>query len=269
MEIDWLELWRELILANPHAPDSSSMKRYKIHAIKKQQRPDPLLEFILKSIDSNVTVLDIGAGDGRWAIPLARIARSVTAVEPDEDMLDILRENAKTEQLRIKVVQSYWEEADVVTHDIAVCAHAMYSATDLASFIRKMEQYARKACYTAIRLPPADGVIGELSKTIYGRLYDSANALVAYNALYSLGIYANILVENDIYHWVDDTLEEAFIRAKRHLKLESSSIYDKLIRETLSKRLLLSDNRFVWPDGMRSALLWWSPKTDTEQHGCT
>ena len=89
--------------------------------------------------------------------------------------------------------------------------------------------------------------------------------LIAYNALYSLGIYTNVLVENDIYPWVNNTLEEAFIRAKKHLHLESIGAYDGLIRDTLSKRLIISNNCYVWPDGMRSALLWWSPSMVAKQ----
>jgi FkbM family methyltransferase len=259
MEIDWLKLWRELIIANPHTPDSGPMKRYKTHARLRRQRPDSLLDFILKSINGGVTVLDIGAGNGRWAIPLARVAKSVTAIEPAGDMLDMLRENIKTARVNVRVIQSSWEEAAVEEHDVVTCAHAMYAIPDLASFVRKMERHARKSCYMAVRLPPVDGVIGELSNAIYGRPYDSANAVIAYNALYSLGIYANVLVESDIYCWVNDTLEEAFMRAKRHLCLESTNAYDDLIREMIDKRLVLSNNRYTWPDGMRSALLWWSP----------
>jgi hypothetical protein len=108
-------------------------------------------------------------------------------------------------------------------------------------------------------LPPSDGIIGELSLSIYGHHHDSPNAIIAYNALYSVGIYANVLVESDIYRWADNTFEEAFARAKRHLRLQSSTTYNTLIRDTLAKRLSLLNNCYVWPDGMRSALLWWSP----------
>jgi len=265
MEIDWLELWRELIISNPHTPDCESIKRYKNYTHQSRQRPDSLLDFVLNSIDSSVTVLDIGAGDGRWTIPLAKVAKTVTAVDPAGDMLKGLRENITTAQANIQIIQSSWEEANVEAHDIVVCAHAMYTSPDLAAFVHKMEQHARKACYMIIRLPPVDGVIGELSNAIYGRLHDSANAVIAYNALYSLGIYANVLVEKDIYCWANDTLEEAFIRAKRHLHLESTSTHDGLIRDALYKRLISKNGRYLWPDGMRSALLWWSPSTVVKQ----
>jgi len=257
MEIDWLNLWRELIIANPHSPDSEPIRRYKTHAQQRRLRPDPLLDFVLQSVDSSATVLDIGAGNGRWTIPLAAKAKAITAIEPDRDMLKVLRENILTVQGKIQIIPSSWENAQVEVHDIAVCAHAMYSSRDLASFVRKMDQHARKACYLAIRLPPVNGIIAELSKAISGHVYDSANAVIAFNALYSLGIYANVLVEKDIYPWVNITLEEAFLRAKRHLRLDSDNTYDNLIMDTLHKRLTLSNKGYIWPDGMRSALLWW------------
>jgi SAM-dependent methyltransferase len=260
MENYWLKLWRELVLAGPPTSKSELAKRYKVHTRKKNERPDQLLDFILEEIDNEITVLDVGAGSGRWTIPLAKRAKAVTAVEPSSAMVDNLHENIASAKLsNIQIIQASWENAIAEPHDITVCAHAMYASPDLASFVRKIEQYTTRTCYLAMRLPPFDGIIGELSLAIYRRHHDSPNAIIAYNALYSIGIYANILAENDIYRWTDKTFEEAFTRAKRHLRLQSSNIYDTLIRDTLAKRLSLSNNCYVWPDGMRSALLWWSP----------
>jgi len=260
MENDWLKLWRELVLAGPPTSNSELAKRYKVHAGKRSERPDQLLDFILREVDDETTVLDVGAGSGRWTIPLAKTAKTVTAVEPSSAMVDNLHRNIASAKLNnIQITQSSWEDAIVEPHDIAVCAHAMYASPDLASFVRKIERYTIRTCYLAIRLPPFDGIIGELSLGIYGRHHDSPNAIIAYNALYSIGIYANMLVESDIYRWTDNTFKEAFARAKRHLRLQSSNTYDTLIRDTLAKRLSLSDNCYVWPDGMHSVLLWWSP----------
>ena len=262
MENYWLKLWRELVLAGPSTSESELAKRYKVHACKRNKRHDQLLDFILGEIDGKTTVLDIGAGSGRWTIPLAKTAKTVTAVEPSSAMVGNLRENIASARLNnIHINRSSWEEAIVEPQDIIVCAHAMYASPDLASFVRKIEQYTTRTCYLAIRLPPSDGIIGELSLDIYSRHHDSPNAIIAYNALYSIGIYANIMVESDIYHWTNNTFEEAFTRAKRHLRLQSSTHYDTLIRDTLTKRLILANNYYIWPDGMRSALFWWSPST--------
>lgn len=262
METDWLKLWRELVITASPFSSRECVSRYEAYARRKKERPDDLLSFVLARTNNRHTVLDIGAGSGRWTIPLASVAGKVTAVEPSEAMRNILRQsidNAGVDNIRI--VASAWEESDVEPHDIIVSAHAMYSSPDFSSFVRRMEQYAREACYLALRLPARDGIINELSLLICGRYHDSPNAIIAYNALYSMGIYANVLVENRVHRWTNENLDDAFDRAKRHLHLEASSLYDELIRDTLARRLIVSDNGYTWPDGMRSTLLWWAPSS--------
>ncbi|MBN1191946.1 MAG: methyltransferase domain-containing protein [Dehalococcoidales bacterium] len=260
MQTDYLQLWRELVDSSSRSLSGELMKRYKNHALQKTDRPDPLLDFVVSSLDPSCSVLDIGAGSGRWTIPLARKARSVTAVEPADDMIELLRDNIRSAGLEnVRIVKSTWEEAGVAVHDVAVCAHAMYSSADLATFVRKMEKYSRRTCYLSIRLPPVDGIIGELSSAIYGRCHDSVNAVIAFNALYSMGIYCNVMVEDNIFPWANNSREEAFLRAKRHLLLGSDDRYDGIIRDVLGRRLKLSGDRYIWPDGMRSVLLWWVP----------
>jgi hypothetical protein len=261
IETDWLELWKELAASVPQSSNREMVSRFKNHAQKRSERPDSLLDFIIDNIDCETTVIDVGAGSGRWTIPLAQKARSITAVEPSEDMRKVLEESISNSGVKnVRIIRNSWEEAAPEPHDIVVCAHAMYSSPDLASFVRKMEKYSAKACYMAVRLPPADGIIGELCLKKYGHRHDSPNAIIAYNALYSLGVYPNILMETgDTYQWTNNSFEEAFIRAKRHLKLESNTVYDALIRQTLDRRLIRSNDTFIWPDGMRSALLYWTP----------
>jgi SAM-dependent methyltransferase len=259
IHVDWLELWRELAARNLTFREKGKMfERYKKHIYKKVERHDPLLDFVLKDVSNTTTVIDIGAGNGRWAIPLAKRAQKVTAVEPSEEMCFFLKERIGEAELKnVQIMQLPWEEATVEDADVIVCAHSIYKSPDLTKFIRKMRQHARKRCYLSICLPPCDGVIGELSTSIYGHPYDSPNAIIAYNALYSLGIYANVLMEDCIEYWQNSTLEEAFARAKRHLHLEDDNTYDHKIRSTLHLRLKHVNGSYIWPDGMRSALLWW------------
>jgi len=56
--------------------------------------------------------------------------------------------------------------------------------------------------------------------------------------------------------WTDSTLHDAMARAKRHLHIQDSS-HDAAIREVLSRRLVFEHGAYRWPDGMRSALIWW------------
>jgi len=247
-------------MRSSHPKTERLVERYKTHARNRAERPDPLLDSILKELDVSDTVIDIGPGTGRWTIPLAKTTKSVTAIEPTPGMVDMLRENIRNAGLsNVDILSQTWEDASPQIHDNVICAHGMYGSPDLAMFVRKMEHFSRKRCYLTMRMPPADGILGELSLKIYGSRHDSPDAIIAYNALYTMGIHANVLVENSIANWVNTTTEDAFRRAKKHLHLETSGTHDELIYSTLDRRLSFSNGVYVWPDGMRSALLWWCP----------
>ena len=58
-------------------------------------------------------VLDIGAGPGTLAIPLAPRVKEVTAVEPGAGMVSILQERAAREGItNIRCIQKRWEDVD-------------------------------------------------------------------------------------------------------------------------------------------------------------
>lgn len=67
-EYNWLELWRELVMRNFRPKREGMVEKYKAHARKKTERPDPLRDFVLKEMKESDTVLEIGPGTGRWTM---------------------------------------------------------------------------------------------------------------------------------------------------------------------------------------------------------
>jgi SAM-dependent methyltransferase len=268
-EPNWAELWRQLSEhflwseaegQGGHWREDRASRFDAAVKRKGRERSDPILDFVVGRLHPEDTVLDIGAGTGRFAIPMARVARGVTAVEPSPSMAAILRENAAAEGLtNIHLVDAGWEDVEVERHNVAFCSHAMYTSSDLVGFVRKMERSARDTCFLVMRVPSHDGVMGELSHRIHGQPHDSPNFVVGYNVLYGMGIYANVVMENFVRPWANDTLDDALERARRHLRLGDTTAHDDMIRETLARRLTFIDGQYHWPDGMRSALAWWEP----------
>lgn len=262
----WAELWRELAshdLMTGTKGETGMIERWRRVARQldagERAGSDPLLEHILARLAPDSTVLDIGAGIGRWTLPIARHARRVTAVEPLSDMQEVLVERAASHGIaNLEVVRVPWLEARVPPHDVVVAAHSTYTTPDLIAFVRKMDASALRTCYLALRVPAHDGVIGELSARLRGRWHDSPNFIVGYNLLLAAGFYPNVLMEpQPLRFWTDATLNDAVARAIRHLQIEGEE-YDEAAREVLSRRLVLEDGAYRWPDGMRSALVWWN-----------
>ena len=98
------------------------------------------------------TILDIGAGTGVFAIPLAQNAKRVVAVEPSSGMLDILRKKAEEAGLsKIECINKRWEDTSIDElldinegmYDAVVCSHALYYITDLHQSFKKMNDVSK------------------------------------------------------------------------------------------------------------------------------
>lgn len=270
MTTDWARLWRELVTHDVQMGsegEAQMVERWRRVARevdasgKRPGYPDPLLDFILGRLEPGMTVLDIGAGIGRWTVPIARKVSKVTAVEPLAGMRQVLMERAASLGIRnLEVVAGGWMDTHVPPHDVAISAHSTYTSADLLAFVRKMEKSARKACYLALRVPAHDGIIGEVSHRLRGTWHDSPNFAVGYNLLLSAGIYASVLMEQKpVRTWTDASIDDALARAKRHLHIKGDA-HDGYLRDVLAKRLLFVGGAYRWPDAMRSALVYWEPQ---------
>lgn len=270
---DWSALWRELVEVQirtrgggdrdengRNAPWRTSARDFDARAKRRLDRADAIRDFVASRVDSATTVLDIGAGTGRWAIYLARRAHKVTAVEPSPAMLAVLKENLAAEGINnVEVIEGFWPEVSVEPHDISLCSHAMYFSKDLPAFVNRMAEVSRRACYLVLRVATHDGVMAKASQRVWGHPHDSPNFAVAYNVLLQMGIYANVLVDHTLWRpWTSPTLDAALADIKQRLELGENSEHDGYLRELLSRRLMPDGDGYLWPQGVRSALVYWN-----------
>ena len=274
---DWILLWKELVewQARTHQGEQSSEAdsdhwRGKAQAFddgvkERWVKPDSHRDFILSLLrdSKDATVLDIGAGTGGWAVPMARLARRVTAIEPSSEMIRFMKQNLEQEAIRnVEVVQGTWPDGrkGVGTHDFSLCSHSMYGCPDLPSFVHAMSDATRKTCLMLMRAPSHDGIMARAAMRIWGQPHDSPNFQVAYGAMLQMGVYAHVFMGtlDQWKPWTSASLEEAVAEVKRRLGLASPSEHDPFLRDLIGSRLNWQEGKYVWPREVRPVLMYWN-----------
>ena len=130
---------------------------------------DALLNRLLRELSPDHTVIDVGAGGGRLALPIALHCKHVTAVEPSESMGKVLTDGARDHNIEnISLVQSRWEEAEVENADQILSVHVIYTVQDICSFVRKLQSHARVQAMVVIYDAAPQSQIYHLWEMVHG-----------------------------------------------------------------------------------------------------
>jgi len=110
------------------------------------------LDALLVLADPDDRWVDIGAGAGRYALPLAAHVREVIAVEPSVSMRNALRTGVEEHGIaNIRIVAGAWPAAlaslgEPPVAEVALIAHVGYDIEDIGPFIDAMERSASRLC---------------------------------------------------------------------------------------------------------------------------
>jgi hypothetical protein len=150
-EINWAERWKRVVadratLAAGHADPGYWDRRAPSFARSTQARADDFLQVLEPYLSPTKTLIDVGAGAGRHAVPLAGRLEWVTAVEPSQGMRAQMapRDN-------MTVIASTWEDAEVAPADFVICSHVLYGVAEPVAFIKKMNDVARERVFVMMR----------------------------------------------------------------------------------------------------------------------
>ena len=196
-----VETWGEMVRVEHEQSDRMRGVRPADHwrQYARQFKADPrrtgdlLLERLRSRLLPGDALLDVGAGGGRLALPLALSCRSVTAVEPSPSMCAVLRETAGESGIGVNVVESDWLSAEVEPADVTLCSHVMYVVEDIEPFIRKLERHSRRlALAVMFRSAPQSQLYG-LWEQVHGEPRRALPSLPQFrNVLDELGIACQV-----------------------------------------------------------------------------
>jgi SAM-dependent methyltransferase len=226
-----------------------------------ERSDDPVLDILTGLVEPGETWLDIGAGGGRFSLPIALKAGQVIAVEPSEGMLGVLREGMTEHGItNIDIHNTRWPSPDPIEADCSLISLVGNDIEDIGPFIEAMEASTRRMCtFVNLEVPPASAfrgvwldVHGE-PRAVLPSLPEFLGLLLARGRLFEMRI-----VERGIQSFEDP--EHVLVGARRQTWVEPGSEKDRILQQSIRDRLQERDGRyaFSWAP-MRIGIVTWFP----------
>lgn len=283
-DIDWNSVWKDLYEKNEECRgrgDCASIwaSRDRALAFLAQSREKP--ERILQDIESlplkaDSNVLDIGAGPGTLAVPLASRVASVTAVEPAAGMAEVMGEHALEKGVtNLSIVRKRWEDVDFKKdldgpYDLVIARHSL-GMPNIRDAIKAMCEASSEWVYLFWFAGSTgwEKAMIDLWPKLHGREYRSGpKADMLYNVLYSMGIYPNMETMQMEYTRKFSDIDAA-VNEFREQYMISSPAQEEILRQHLRETLSRSGDGLQDSMMTRQVRLWWSvDKHDQRLPGC-
>ncbi|MCW3128846.1 hypothetical protein DRN85_07435 [Methanosarcinales archaeon] len=266
-DFDWTEMWNNAIEGSRWGQRAGKPEFWDEQVdwfeelVQQSDRAGMIMSRI--KIEPSYRVLDIGAGPGTTAIPLAKIVKSVTVVEPSSGMLARLKENASKHNLaNITYLPKKWEEVeigkdiDMEEHDVVIASHSLVMK-DIKDALEKINDAAKRNVYIFIvagrRNEKEDSSLWSLfNREKHGNRPDY---IYLYNILYQLGIYANVEIIDANHNMRFPDLDAAVQHYKTWMNVSGDD--EKKLRLYLSENLVKENNVFWLKHKLRTAMISW------------
>lgn len=143
--------------------------RYAASASATDVESDPFLRRLRRVARPSSTAIDVGAGTGRFALPLAAVADHVTAVDPSAAMLAVLRRDAgELGATNLTTLHGTWEETGTPAADIVFSAFVLPLVAEASPFLIKLEAAARHHAFLYLGAYCGDAVLDPLWRHFHG-----------------------------------------------------------------------------------------------------
>jgi CTP:molybdopterin cytidylyltransferase MocA len=214
---------------------------------------DPVLDALRRHARPADTWLDIGAGAGRYALPLARSVRRIIALDPSPSMLRALRDSMAEHAIEnVDVLDGRWPGAletgdatlaGALPVDVSLIAHVGYDVEAIGPFVDAMEQATRRECLAVLMERSPASLAEAFWPPLHGEPRIALPALPTFVDLLSARGRAPTveMVESSRRRWPSGDELEAYVR--RQTWVAPSSVKDRRMLELMDEWLV------THPDG--------------------
>ena len=200
---------------------------------------DPVLNRLLQEVSPETTVLDVGGGGGRFALPLALRCRHVTAVEPSPSMIETLQEGAHQANLsNLTTVQETWEEVEIEPADVVLCAHVLYGVEEVEPFLRKLNSHALKRVLILMFMDFPQAHLSPFWERVHREKRIQLPGLrELQGVLWEMGIYPDLEMVHTFNPHAFETWEAAQEEFRRRLYVVPGTEQDRRLEQVMGELL--------------------------------
>ncbi len=225
---------------------------------------DPFLRRLRRATHPSSTAIDVGAGTGRFALPLAAGVKEVTAIDPSVGMLDVLRRDARRLGVsNVTTVRGSWEEASTAVADVVFSAFVLPLVPEARRFLIKLDAAARRHAFLYLGAYCGDAVLDPLWRHFHGApRAPGPSYLDALAVLRELGIEPEVKVVELNNHRRFATIDEAVEHYRDALLLADLPEVRRELEGLLAIWLLGRRGALRSPlRTMPAAIIHWTPGT--------
>ena len=268
--IDWNEEWKAAKLnasMEKRRKDkigfwNTKARRYGSFSNSAEERAEQVIQKM--GINADASVIDIGCGPGTLSVPLARKAKSVTAIDPSYKMLEMLEEKAaRAGRTNITTINKAWEdiklERDIGLHDTVVASYSLIM-NDIKKALGKMDAAARRGVCLFWFAGKRGGLYNDLWPKLFGGPYEPGpDYIFLLNVLYQMGIYPNVEITKTTHEQSFSSLDDAVENWKENFQnLTPGQL--KTLRSSLQEALLQKDGILISRNSVNTAMIWWKTR---------
>ena len=218
---------------------------------------------LAQEMTPTTTLLDVGGGAGRFALPIALRCKHVTIVEPSPSMGETLRHLAAEAGIEnITIVARRWEEAEVEPADVVLSAHVIYAIEDIGPFVVKLAAHARqKVCMPTFMRPPRARYAPFWSRVYGENKQELPGAAELMQVLWELDIYPNLEMYAPVPVRPFKDWQRALDTLRSRLFVTPDTAHDARLQQAMRELLIETPQGYIIKDAPpgRLGLISWRP----------
>ena len=160
----------DILAAAPESPWGYPTRVFARWADDQPAMHTPSTQRALEALPESGSVLDVGCGAGAASLPLAPRASNLIGVDPSPGMIRAFRERTERTGKAVTTIEGTWPAltGETPVADVVVCHHVAYNVSDLAPFVQRLTDHARRRVVMELTAQHPMSVLNDLWLHFHG-----------------------------------------------------------------------------------------------------